>query len=97
MNPIRAARTAAGLSGAEVAASVGRGSDWLGLVEAGTLTLSAEDEHKVLTAIDRLQRFAETVRTAKATLTHDLRLPPLRRSRNYSPSPGGKQAARHAS
>lgn len=88
MSAIREARIRASLTVAEVATSVGRNGTWLSDVEHGQAALEPEHERKILLAIDRLARFNETVRAAKATLTHDLRLPPTRPSRCH-PTPGG--------
>jgi len=78
MSRIRDARVHAGLTAAEAASVVGRSSEWFSLVEAGAAALAPEHEKLILTAIGRLQRFAETVASAKEKLTADLKLPPAR-------------------
>lgn len=75
---IREARIAASLTTAEVASAVGRNATWLGLAEIGEVPLAPEAEKIILTAIGRLERFAQTVATARAKLVADLKLPPAR-------------------
>jgi transcriptional regulator with XRE-family HTH domain len=96
MSKIKEARIAASLTAAEVAASVGRSAEWMSRVEGGITQLSLEHERLVLTAIARLASFAETIRSMRATLTCDLRLPPVKpgdaRSRRANPA----RTAEHA-
>jgi DNA-binding XRE family transcriptional regulator len=92
MSQIKEARVRAGLTAAEVASAVGRNPTTFSSMESGMLPVPPEHERNILLAIDRLARFNETVRTAKATLTHDLRLPPIVPTRGH-PQPGGKHAA----
>jgi len=73
---IRIARINAGLSGLEISHAVHKPSQWLGLVEMGSIELSPEDELVVLTAIGRLGRFRLTVAQAKQKLLADLHLSP---------------------
>jgi hypothetical protein len=73
---IREARIKASLTAAEVASAVGRSADWMGLVEAGAKSITPETEKVIMTAIGRLERFAQTVEQARAKLVADLKLPP---------------------
>jgi hypothetical protein len=54
---------------------VGWNSTRLGLAEVDAAPLQPEKEKIILTAIERLARFRETVQIAKEGLTRDLRLP----------------------
>jgi transcriptional regulator with XRE-family HTH domain len=91
MSTIRDRRLRAGLTAAEVASAVGRNATWLGLVEAGATPLAPEHEKLILTAIGRLERFAETVASAREKLVADLKLPPAPPTRGR-PHPGGSHA-----
>jgi transcriptional regulator with XRE-family HTH domain len=76
MHPIEQARKQAHLTGAEVSRAVGRTALWLTEIENGKNSISPDTEQIILTAIRRLERFAQSVAEAKEKLTADLRLPP---------------------
>lgn len=76
MPTISEARKAAGLTAVEVSHAVNRPSQWLSEVESGRASMSADHERIVLTAIARLERFAQTVKAANEKLCSDLHLPP---------------------
>jgi hypothetical protein len=76
MSPIEDARKRANLTLAEVGAAVNRTCEWVCKAEAGRIVLPPDHENKVLEAITRLARFAQSVAEAKEKLTADLHLPP---------------------
>jgi len=73
---IKQARERAGLTAAEVAWSINRDGLWLTNRENGVTPLDPDHERRILAAINRLERFHQTVAAAKEKLCADLRLPP---------------------
>ena len=82
MTAIEDARKRANLTTAEVGAAVDRSGEWVYKVEIGRIVLPPDHEKKILEAIARLARFAQSVEEAKDRLTLDLRLPPMTNSKS---------------